>query len=261
MSWYTGSISNAVGGLIAVLDVELIKNSHWTIFDAAAGVNAKVYKCEDPDDGTLFYWYVDDNVSADYAQTKTYETWDAGAHAGTGGLSSFVSFRHKLGTYNISLDDTQVIYIDTDVSKGNGCFVGRIKVVDPTIQQEIALIGHVTSLTTWNPLTGVTGDGNALSLLLRGPTGVASESLYWVGFTGPSAVMFGEAARFSLDINGHAWFNKGWVHTRNRLLGFIEGVIPLGSTGTYAHGDIISIGGEDWIAVTGETNGYALVKK
>ena len=260
MSWYTGSNSAAKGAMITLLDAELIKNSHWTIFDAAAGVNAKVYKCYDPDDGTLFYWYVDDNLSTDYAQTKLYETWDAGAHTGTGALSSYVSFRHKLGTYNISLDDTQVIYIDTDAAKCNAGFVGRVKVVDPTIPQIIAIMGNTAALTSYLPLTS-SDQTFGLNLLLRGPLGIASETFYWVGMTWASGSEYGFASRATLDINGYVWLNKGWIYTRGRLLGFIEGVIPMGTTTTYGHGDIITVGGEDWIALKGQTTGYALVKK
>lgn len=258
MSWHTGSISAATGALIGVLDAVLVLNSHWSIFDAAAGTNAKVYKCEDADDDTLFYLYVDDNVSTDYGRVKLYETWDADAHTGTGG-TGFASWRHKNGTYNISLDDTQVIYIDTDGTQAQGGLAARVKVVDPTIPQVVALMGDVTTWTQYLAFTG--GDpAYVVKVLLRGPTGVSTEVFHWVGLT-YSGGWYGDTTRYSLDVNGHAWFNKGWIYRGSRLLGFIEGVIPLGSTATYGHGDIISIGGEDWVVLKGNTNGYALIKK
>jgi len=251
MSWYTGSVNNAVGGLIAVLDLELVKNSHWSIFDSAAGTNCKVYRCYDADDETDFYWYVDDNVSANYAQTKLYETWDAGTHTGTGGISIFVSFRHQLGSYYISLDDTQLIYVERSNHDGNGCFVGRVKIVDPTLPQIIAIIGHQTTSSLYLPVSGLSTE--CYQLLMRGMTGVSTETFGYMGQYG--------SARHSLDINGHAWFNRAWIHSHNRLTGYLEGIMPLGATPTYGDGDIISIGGEDWVAIVGQTNGYALIKK
>jgi len=143
MAYYSGAQVNAAGSLIGILDTELVKNANWTIYDDSVGTNAKVYRCYDADDDTLFYWYVDDDVHTDYCQTKLYETWDAGTHTGTGGTSLYSNFRHKEGTYNISLDDTQLIYIDQTAGYGNACFVGRVKAVDPTMPQMIAIMAHV----------------------------------------------------------------------------------------------------------------------
>lgn len=255
MAWYTGANTAAKGAMITLLDTELVKNSHWTIFDASAGTNAKVYRCYDPDDGTLFYWYVDDDVSTDYAQTKVYETWDAGTHTGTGGTSTYLSFRHKLGTYNISLDDTQVIYVDTD---GSGChagFVGRVHAVDASMGQLVAFIGNVTSQTSYLSF-GYINATYVKQVLLRGPLGVSTQAFNFVGLYEE-----GFGGMWCLDLNGEAWLKKGWIYAGNRLLGYIEGIIPLGTTAVFGHGDIITIDGDDWMAIKGTSVGYALIKK
>jgi hypothetical protein len=261
MAWYSGSSTAAKGAMITLLDTELVKNSHWTIFDDSAGTNAKVYRCYDPDDDTLFYWYVDDDVHTDYCQTKLYETWDAGAHTGTGETGAYSNFRHKDGTYNISLDDTQLIYVDETAGYGNACFVGRVKAIDPTLPQMIAIMAHDGASYSFLPITGNYDASYQTQVLLRGPTGISTQKIGWVGMTAGIASTTYFTNWYSVDANGDHWFQRGWIHDGYRLLGYIEGVIPLGTTATFGHGDIIAINGEDWKAIKGQTNGYALIKK
>ncbi len=93
MAWYTGSkAANAVGDLIAILDVQLVKNAHWTIHDAAAGVSP----------GDLM-------VNGDFA-TNDYTGWTAGAgwsaatgksvHSAGGGTATVTQTKAvKIGYY------------------------------------------------------------------------------------------------------------------------------------------------------------------
>ena len=77
-------IGTTAGGRIADLwDTIIVANAKWSVFDAAAGANAKTYKCEDAPNNVLFYVYVNDN-QADFSIVEIWEGWDAGAHAGLG---------------------------------------------------------------------------------------------------------------------------------------------------------------------------------
>lgn len=62
---------------------------NWVIFDAAAGTNAKVYFSPGEDGTKTYYLYLEDNGAAAHTDAKTgaailYESWDAGAHTGSG---------------------------------------------------------------------------------------------------------------------------------------------------------------------------------
>jgi hypothetical protein len=72
MPKYTGSVSSSAGGLITVFDTELVKHENWSIYDASAGTNAKVYRCYDEALGVEWYLWVDDN-QANYAKIRVWE--------------------------------------------------------------------------------------------------------------------------------------------------------------------------------------------
>lgn len=129
MAWTSGSFaSNAAGRIITLFDTVLVANAHWTIYDAAAGANAKVYECADAGENCLFYVYVGNNA-AGYAIIELWEGWDAGAHAGTGaslkavGASITLKITYGAGGYGISVRDHCFIW--QNYAGDNGAYVGQ----------------------------------------------------------------------------------------------------------------------------------------
>jgi hypothetical protein len=129
MAWSSGSFAdNAAGRLITLLDAVLPANGHWSIYDAAAAANAKVYKCVDAGENCLFYVLVDNNY-AGYAIIQLWEDWNAGAHTGVGasltvvGTSTSLKITIGAGGYGISVRDHHFIFQDYVGSRG--AYVGQ----------------------------------------------------------------------------------------------------------------------------------------
>jgi len=134
MALYEGTLSSGIGGLIAMLDVQLVKNDYWTIYDAEAGTNCHVYKNDSPTENSLFYLKVDDNYD-EYAIIELWEGWDAVAHAGTGksltkssGGTSLLYIRKAAQTYKLMLDNLRFILIQ--VAAVFSYYVGQPKRFD-----------------------------------------------------------------------------------------------------------------------------------
>ena len=111
MAFSSGNFaSTAAGSLIALLDVLLPANAYWSIYDAAAAANCKVYRCYDAAGNCDFYLRVDDNYDA-YAILQLWEGWDADGHAGTGarvtspGSSGGIRYYRPASAYGISVHD------------------------------------------------------------------------------------------------------------------------------------------------------------
>lgn len=77
-------IGRAAGDRISDLwDAIIITNDKWSVHDAAAGANAKTYKCLDVPNNVEFYVLVDDD-QVDFSIIEIWEDWDEVGHAGVG---------------------------------------------------------------------------------------------------------------------------------------------------------------------------------
>ena len=77
-------IGKAAGDRIADLwDAIVITNAKWSVKDAAAGANAKVYQCLDAPNNVDFCVLVDDD-QVDWSIIEIWEDWDNVGHAGVG---------------------------------------------------------------------------------------------------------------------------------------------------------------------------------
>ena len=78
MSWHSGTLTNTnAGSFLTILDAVLPTNSAWSIFDDAAGTNAKVYRYSSTK--ITYYIKVDNNYTG-YAIIELWESWDSGSH-------------------------------------------------------------------------------------------------------------------------------------------------------------------------------------
>jgi len=164
MSYYSGSFGSvAAGTLISILDVDLILNSCWSIYDSAAGTNCKVYKCQDTPNNCLFYLKVDDNYSG-YSIIELWEGWDATGHVGTGasltlyGTATAMRLTKTVGGWGLCVRDHNMIWCDYAGNKGN--YIGQPKRKDTS--KNIVLYWGGGNSPASNPLgTQQTSGGTA----------------------------------------------------------------------------------------------------
>lgn len=272
MAWNTGTLSStAAGSLITVLDTYLTVNAHWTCYDAAAGTNCKVYKCDCSP--TLFYMKVDDNYTA-YALIELWQGWDADAHAGTGqrlyygyAAANVLYIPRPVGGYVLSVGDTHLKFIN---SKYSPTYIGGINANDLS-KNIVVWVGmqYYNSYTTYH---------NGLAFVYA----TSSSGNYPVMKT-----LFDEANNMSLcgyigayvdTLTNHYIKNKYIVGIDGKYrseesrifnnvtktdIGQLIGVINIGDQSNgLVNWATVSIDGVDWAAINGDALGYwALVKK
>jgi hypothetical protein len=147
MSVNVGTYTAAAGQAIAVFDAVLVTNTYWDIYDASAGTNQKVYRCQG--DAKTFYVDVHDN-QADYFTIYLWEGWNAGTHVGTG-INVYVYMRKIAGAYAIVLRDTYFIYMTYGANSTHAYYCGQPVLYD-TSQNSPIIIGHGTTAQTGDPI-------------------------------------------------------------------------------------------------------------
>jgi len=258
MSWHTGNISNVAGGMITVLDAVLPLNSSWSIYDGAAGTNAKVYKCEDAAENCLFYVYLGDN-QADYSIIQLWQGWNATTHVGVGQSLTTINtyamwFTKHAGGYAIALGSHRFIYID--LAQYMAFYIGQPKRYDTTKNIVIAVVNTTSTLHN-NPL-GFYNSGNTAGW----------SSLFDEGGNVNLLDPFGRLSSylFIKTIAGTYFVYETPVYnnTTKLELGLLEGVMYLyNADNGLVNNDTITISGQSWIAIGGnESNKYwSLVKE
>jgi hypothetical protein len=178
MSVYRATYTAAVGTLIAVLDAVLVTNPNWSIHDASAGTNAKVYKCVG--DSKTWYVHVNDNNAA-YAILALWQGWDEGSHVGTGATIGNVYWRKIAGAYRIVLRDTYFVWMTYGTNTTHVYYCGQPILLD-SAESSPMIIGHGASGQTADPIAMMgTYSTQAYwrSLRLSAPAG---ETCYCFGF-------------------------------------------------------------------------------
>jgi hypothetical protein len=250
--YYRALPTTAAGGLITLLDEILVLNANWSIWDAAAGTNCKVYKCATT--GSVFYLYADDN-QVDYTKIRIYEAWDAGAHTGSGTNTSAtpVVFR-KMGLTLFILNDTRLIYahVGTQAVYNFIYYAGQLRRFVDTINSPI-LIGTIT--------------GGVGSISPVGLGGVYT-STYWKICRFDTAIVrdaycVGTAAQLysnymKADRRWYIQENIVYQSTENLVIGQLDGVVALGMSAQLSgisQEKIITVNGVQWIGWYDGTNG------
>lgn len=234
MAWYTGNCAtDGAGELITLLDTELVKNANWTIHDAAAGTNAKVYK--NTNAMKDFYLYVDDNQAQD-AKIEIYAAWDAGTHTGSGN-SITGGYIKKALDYGIHLDD-DCFYL-VFIGDKKTYFIGAITSRNAAKRLICAIVRNntYTHYPNVNPVGTAIVNGSMAKCL-------ADEN----GSANDIAVIGSLQLK---DINGAPNFQE--LVIKNSATGLIMGTISgltNGSSSTneavFANGDITTITGVEW---------------
>lgn len=246
MPRYMGEIANAAGSALAVFDAILPLHANWSVHDAAAATNAKVYKCAGD---VTYYVYIGDNQT-NYFTVVLWAAWDAGTHAGSGSTTnaSPVYFCKYYSQYAIYLNGNRFVFINYLGNDCYGHYCGLIKRIDTS--KNLVLVCGGTSATyykTYNCLEGrPDGTYNRWRFLedMDGTQNIAGNII------GNSA---GEYERFCMDLNGVPRIQETGVYVRPATLayfvGFLDGVQCLFNTNLgmpIQSGDIFTADGVDW---------------
>lgn len=261
MAWYEGTmLTNGAGELLTVLDAKLPLNANWSIYDAAAGANCKVYRNYDAGTVVDYCVKVDDNYVA-YAIIELWEGWDAGAHSGlgasliTGSAGSTFRIYKAAGGWGLSLRDHRFIFCEFSNYMSN--YVGQLKQFDLTKNMPIIISNNSNAGTLYNPTgtfdVGTSGTvswrclfdelGN-VGRLLR-PYGYGNSYCYIKTIVGTYMII------------EYPVFNDV---TKN-LMGVLEGAMCMQDASSgLSSGDIVSIAGIDWICTTRGSR-FSLIEK
>ena len=260
MAWHEGTMmTNNAGELLAVLDAKLPLNPRWSIYDAAAGANCKVYRNHDAGANVDYYVKVDDNY-AGYAILELWEGWDAIGHAGTG--SSYTTYNANTlkifkaaGGWGLSVRDHRFIFCE--FSTYSSVYIGQLKRFDLTKNMP-CIICHGSNVTAYNPIGSLQASNRCVWTSLFDELGnvgreIRPNALY--GTTYPIFHLKTIAGTFL--VTEHPVYNA----VTGNLMGVIEGSCWMHANSEgLSNGDIISIAGIDWIFM-GKGGAYCLVEK
>lgn len=252
MPVYRGGLTGAGAGvMLSVFDIELVKNTNWSIYDASAGTNAKVYYCSSGG----FYVYIDDNYT-DYYIIRMWETWDAGTHVGSGDNTPASYFSKAYGSYVLILNDTRFIVLNLwadSTFSGSGGYVG--------------CLASVAGVAGLKAVMGATVSGSASILALSYDVSPVSGKVMsdTLGNSGTTMYFFGRISgadscyRKMRDLKGrHHLRNSVMFHLVTSpfyICGELDGVCSVsnvGSTGgdsVLKSGEIVVSDGVDWMFV------------
>jgi hypothetical protein len=251
--WYSGTVTKTEGKLIAIFDAVLPNNEFWSIFDASAGTNCKVYRQYNPEENSEFYVKVDDNY-ADYAQIELWEDWDEVSHAGVGvsmtyinNASYYMRINKNNGGWGMSLLDNRFVYVDR--AEFIGTYIGQLRRFDLTKNMPV-YIGELTGIQSINPLGYFSSASNAgWSALFdeARSTRVISPYAYGSNYMFPRTIT-GQFIAFECCV-----FNN----TTLLIMGQLEGVTNHGQgpTGQINNGEVITLSGVDWLVIGGIYSG------
>ena len=245
MAWETGSfVTTDAGELISVFDVDLVANAKWSIFDAAAGTNCKVYRCYDAAENVDFYVKVDDNYTG-YAVIELWEGWNEGTHTGTGSSLTTcggyaMQIYRPIGGWLMSVRNHRFIFINATYC---GTYIGQLVRYDTTKNMPVYIGSQVQ--TDWNTI--VYYDSASLSAWWTLFDEIGSQRLL-CSYGYYTSYKFIKTIAGTMLISETPIFND----TSKLVLGLMEGSMHLyDADNGLANGDIISINGIEWIAIGG----------
>jgi len=272
MAWYEGTMTNAAGQLVAILDDKLPLNSCWEIVDTP-NTNERVYGHKT--NGTRdFCVYVKDN-QADYATVELWDDWDAETHVGVGGsISTVGSYTFRIrktgGGWGLRLTDNCFVL----AVKGGGWayYIGQAKRFD-TSRNTPVFIGHTSnSGNTYygiNPFSSTNFNNTtspAVWMFLRDSAGVVGNRASALGLSNGSNV--------SSDNYTSKWPIKTTAGTyivfESVLVEYSSPKLAIGHfDGAFCgwvdasglnNGDVINVEGVSWMVVLDSYNNATLIR-
>lgn len=268
MAVYEGTLNNSIGGLIAMLDTQLVKNDKWSIYDDAAGTNCHVYKNDSPTENSLFYLKVDDNY-AGYAIIELWEGWDAVNHVGVGksltkssGGTNLLYIRKAAQAYKLMLNNYRFILIQ--VAAIFSCYVGQPNRFDKSKNQPI-VVCCVASAQGNNNLGRRNfdysnyNDGNGWRALFDNNGNNATVLPFGAGqWTESVSNQYYDGCFVATGDGKFMIFETPIIFwTDGRVFGQLDGVMSIGRSGCpLGNGDIVYVDTIPWVYLDGAGTNY-----
>jgi len=276
MAWYEGTMTNADGQLVAILDNKLPLNSCWEIVDTPA-TNERVYGHKT--NGTRdFCVYVKDN-QADYATVELWDDWDAVNHQGVGnslraiGSNYTLRIRKTTGAWGLRLTDNCFVFINR--ASGWAYYIGQTKRFDTNRNQPI-IVAHTSASNgiyyNQNPLGGINGSSTTW-----GSIGLVWGVLY--DSSGGVAKACYPAGATTSSNSTHTKQYFGWWELKTTAgtyyviespvqdyeapyltFGLLDGVMAYNGGNGLSNGDVINVEGVSWLVVRGSQQAVSLVR-
>jgi len=273
MAWYEGTMTNAAGQLVAILDDKLPLNSCWEIVDTP-NTNERVYghKFNGNRD---FCVYVKDN-QADYATIELWGDWDAQNHVGVGNSITTVgsyTFRIRKTGGGWGLRVTDNCFVLAVKGGGWAYYIGQAKRFD-TSRNTPVFIGHLSNSghTNYgmNPFSSSNFNSSTSSpivwMFLRDSAGVAGNRASALGVSNGTGV--------ASDVNSSKWPIKTTAGTyivfESVLVEYSSPKLAIGRfDGSFcgwvdgaglSNGDRINVEGVNWLVVLDGYNYATLIR-
>ena len=239
-------MENAAGSLISVFDTALTAHANWTVHDAAAAANAKVYKCAGD---VTFYVYIGDNQT-NYSNIVVWAAWDAGTHTGSGSTTTNGTLCKYYEGYAIYVNDNRFVYVNVGLTGASsyGHYCGLINRADTSKNLVLVHSGSTsTYYKSYNALAGYGSSSYVRCQLMEDVDGNSNVAAY------PIAYSTSETTRFLFDLDGrpHVYETPMWYGSSNprNFIGWLDGVMCLRTTpvaSPFWANDIITVDGMDW---------------
>ena len=245
---YSGEIVNVAGGAITVLDAVLPLHANWSVFDASAGTNAKVYRCV----GDVTYYVLVGDNQTNYFSLILWESWDAGAHTGSGSTTDAVYFSKFYTSYQIFLNGNRIVYVNVGMVSSSyfqyGYYCGLIKRLDTSAKLVLLYGGAAAAYyKTYNYLSGYDNSTYTRLRFLEDVDGTGNIPAHPMGADG------GSLTHFIQDLDNRVRMFETPIYfptTQPKYIaGFLDGVVCLMTTPVgwpESSSDIITYDGEDW---------------
>lgn len=255
MAWRSSADDvSAIGAFITELDTYLVVNAHWSVYDASAGTNEKVYRCLDAsnDPPIEFYIHVQDN-QVNFARIDMYDSWDAIGHTHDGAMSltygsnsSYYPYISKRTSgYYLSVLDHRFIWVDKLEWQAN--YIGCLKPFSSQHKMQRQVPVLITSSTGYNlgynPMSYSSEGSNVVWRALMGSNGGMAVR---VNYTAGSAC-------FWQTSDGFAMFRPilVWDDNTDLVLGVMENVMSMWSIAGWNNDDYMTISAQNYRYVEG----------
>ena len=283
MAWYEGNMNNSAGSMLAIWDVELLKNSNWDIYDAdaALGANVKVYGHKT--NGVRDFCIKALDNQADYTTIEIWDDWDTTNHIGVGnsliytpgGTTYTLRIRKTIGGYGIRLNDRGFSWINKPW--GHHYFLGRSLEFDPARNNgkgQPIFIGHSSNTGqaaySNNPMGSNCQNSQAGACPhceLYNANGGVDQWVVKAGFTLSASSSYSDGAtgqfRGKTTAGTYELFETRVqeVDDPYLIIGILEGVCALGqATQGLSNGDIVKVEGTSWLCCKGGNASVSFVR-
>jgi len=241
-----------------IWDDIVVNNSKWSVYDASAGTNQKVYRCNDSDNNSDFYVNVINNQTL-YSTIELWEGWNASTHVGEKRSLTAMptnTFRvYAARMVHVVYNDHRVIICTSYGSQQ--CYIGQLKRADVSRNMPV-IIAKSSASTYWhNPLGLYHATTSTMWGILINHMGAPGAAI--------NPVFEADSDNYIKTLNGGYNLNETAIVGDNHKLiyGWLDGAINLYNSENYLwDGQIIHAEDGPWLHMEGaySTKYHGLVR-